>query len=208
MRSHRIVAVAAAVGAVVVLSWSATPGAQGRGRANATASEPTPKLADGTVNLGRVAGEKGYWNTPYITNMGARVIDPSTGKPFPLVEPAGARGGRGGRGSDVNPVGGGEGGGGGGRGGAAAEPFVPFQPWAAAVYNYNTLNNVLHTQAAFNDHVLKTDDLYYELVHNVVVELTRSTIELKNLKMRSSVLRACRVLFSIALACMKQCSAE
>src|SRR5204863_3291418 len=95
VRSHRIVAVAAAVGAVVVLSWSATPRAQGRGRVNEAASQPTPKLADGTVNLGRVPGEKGYWNTPYITNMGARVIDPSTGKPFPLVEPAGARGGRG-----------------------------------------------------------------------------------------------------------------
>ncbi|HEY3044520.1 MAG TPA: hypothetical protein VGJ39_10870, partial [Vicinamibacterales bacterium] len=113
MRSHKIVSVAAAVGAVVILSWSATPGAQGRG-ANPAASLPTPKLADGTVNLGRVAGEKGYWNTPYITNMGARVIDPSTGKPFPLVQPAGARGGRGGGrgagGADVNPVGGGEGG--------------------------------------------------------------------------------------------------
>ena len=141
MRSHRIVAVAAGVGAVVVLLWSATPGAQGRGGTNPAVSQPTPKLADGTVNLGRVPGEKGYWNTPYITNMGARVIDPSTGKPFPLVQPAGARGGRGGgRGGDVNPVGGGEGGGGGGRGGAAAEPFVPFQPWAAAVYNYNSKN--------------------------------------------------------------------
>jgi len=141
VRSHRIVAVAAAVGAVVVLSWSATPGAQGRGSSNPAVSQPTPKLADGTVNLGRVPGEKGYWNTPYITNMGARVIDPSTGKPFPLVQAAGAAGGRGGRGrGDVNPVGGGEGGGGGGRGGAAAEPFVPFQPWAAAVYNYNSKN--------------------------------------------------------------------
>ena len=141
MRSHRIVAVAAAVGAVVVLSWSATPGAQGRGSSNPAVSQPTPKLADGTVNLGRVPGEKGYWNTPYITNMGARVIDPSTGKPFPLVQAAGAAGGRGGRGrGDVNPVGGGEGGGGGGRGGAAAEPFVPFQPWSAAVYNYNSKN--------------------------------------------------------------------
>ena len=141
MRSHRIVAVAAAVGAVVVLSWSATPGAQGRGSSNPAVSQPTPKLADGTVNLGRVPGEKGYWNTPYITNMGARVIDPSTGKPFPLVQAAGAAGGRGGRGrGDVNPVGGGEGGGGGGRGGVAAEPFVPFQPWAAAVYNYNSKN--------------------------------------------------------------------
>ena len=135
MRGHKIAAVAAAVGAVVVLLWSATPGAQGRG-ANPAASLPTPKLADGTVNLGRVPGEKGYWNTPYITNMGARVVDPSTGKPFPLVErtPAPARG------AGVAPTGGGEGGGGGGRGGAPAEPFVPFQPWAAAVYNYNSKN--------------------------------------------------------------------
>jgi hypothetical protein len=139
VRSHKIVAVAAAAGAVVILSWSATPGAQGRGGANPLASEPAPKLADGTVNLGRVPGEKGYWNTPYITNMGARVIDPSTGKPFPLVQkgPAPARGARG---AEIAPAGGGEGGGGGGRGGAAAEPFVPFQPWAAAVYNYNTKN--------------------------------------------------------------------
>ena len=87
MRSHRIVAVAAAAGAVVVLSWPATPGAQGRGgKPDPNVSLPAPKLADGTVNLGRVPGEKGYWNVPYITNMGARVIDPATGKPFPLVQ--------------------------------------------------------------------------------------------------------------------------
>ena len=30
---------------------------------------PTPRLADGTVNLGRVPGEKGIWNLPYIQNM-------------------------------------------------------------------------------------------------------------------------------------------
>jgi hypothetical protein len=136
MRSHKIAAAAAAIGAVVALSLSATPRAQGRNRGNTAPSLPTPKLADGTVNLGRVPGEKGYWNTPYITNMGARVIDPSTGKPFPL-----ARGGAPARGGGVAPTGGGEGGGGGGRGGAAAEPFVPFQPWAAAVYNYNSKNN-------------------------------------------------------------------
>jgi hypothetical protein len=147
VRSHQIVAVAAALGAVVALSWSATPGAQGRGgKPDPSVSMPTPKLADGTVNLGRVPGEKGYWNTPYITNMGARVIDPSTGKPFPLVPrtaPPGAPA-RGGAGAAAAPLGGGEGGGGGGRGGgrggAAAEPFVPFQPWAAAVYNYNSKN--------------------------------------------------------------------
>ena len=83
-----------------------------------------PGLPDGTVNLGRVPGEKGVWNLPYITNMGARVIDPATNKPFPLVANVGPAG---------KPVG--------GRGGAPAEPFVPFQPWAAAMYNYNTMNS-------------------------------------------------------------------
>ncbi len=75
------------------------------------------------------------------------------------------------------------------------KPVVRFfrkllQPVLKLFFNYNTLNNVLHTQAAFNDHVLKTDDLYYELVHNVVIELTRSTIELKNLKMRVEALQS------------------
>jgi hypothetical protein len=49
---------------------------QGRGRGRGPV-EPTPKLADGTVNLGRVPGEKGIWNLPYITNMANNVIDPS-----------------------------------------------------------------------------------------------------------------------------------
>ena len=37
--------------------------------------QPTPRLADGTPNLGRVPGEKGVWNVPYITNMGERIIE-------------------------------------------------------------------------------------------------------------------------------------
>src|SRR5256885_10564042 len=37
--------------------------------------QPTPRLPDGTVNLGRVPGEKGVWNVPYITNMGERVVE-------------------------------------------------------------------------------------------------------------------------------------
>src|SRR5688572_26948003 len=45
----------------------------GRGR-QAGPALPTPRLADGTVNLGRVPGEKGTWNVPYITNMGMRVV--------------------------------------------------------------------------------------------------------------------------------------
>jgi hypothetical protein len=126
VHSHKIVAVAAAIGAVVGLSWSVNSGAEAAGAqaaAETRASTPTPRLPDGKVNFGRVPGEKGVWDLPYITNMGARVVDPSTGKPFPLVQNVGPAG---------KPVG--------GRGGAPAEPFVPFQPWAAAMYNYNTIN--------------------------------------------------------------------
>ena len=107
---------------------AATPGqpseaqAPGRGRGAAAPSLPTPRLADGTVNFGRVPGEPGgIWNVPYITNMGMRVVD-DQGK------------------SLAPPQGRGGGGGGGGRGGAKAEPWVPFQPWAAALYDYNSVN--------------------------------------------------------------------
>jgi hypothetical protein len=116
---------------VVAAFWAAS--AQERGRGPAEPPQPTPRLTDGTVNLGRVAGEKGIWNVPYITNLGMRLVDDS-GKPVaPAVDPAGR--GRGGA-----PLGGGEGAAGGGRGGAKSEPWVPFQPWAAAVYDYNSVN--------------------------------------------------------------------
>lgn len=103
------------------------PTGQGRG-APAGPPQPTPRLSDGTPNLGRVPGEKGIWNVPYITNMGMRIVGPD-GK---YLVPDAGRGARGG--------GGGEGGGGGGRGGTKAEPHVPFMPWAAAVYDYNSAN--------------------------------------------------------------------
>jgi hypothetical protein len=116
---------------------AAGPAPQGRGRGPAEPPQPTPRLADGTVNFGRVSGEKGIWNVPYITNMGMRLID-DQGKP--LAPQAEGRGGRGaGRGAGA-PLGGGEGTAGGGRGGAKSEPWVPFQPWAAAVYDYNSVN--------------------------------------------------------------------
>ena len=141
----------AAVGASVLASLlAASLGAQapagqggGRGRgAQAGPPEPTPRLADGTVNFGRVAGEKGIWNVPYITNMGARVVGPDGTVP----QAAGGRRGGGGAGAagaparGAAPLGGGEGAGGGGRGGAKSEPQVPFLPWAAAVYDYNSKN--------------------------------------------------------------------
>jgi hypothetical protein len=93
----------------------------------------TPRLPDGTVNLGRVAGEKGVWNVPYIQNMGMRVIGPD-GKPVPPA-PAGR-----GRAAAAGPLGGGEGADGGGRGGSKSEPWMPWMPWSAAVYDYNSKN--------------------------------------------------------------------
>ena len=103
---------------------------RGRGAPNPLLSQPAPRLPDGTINLGRLPGEKGMWRLPYIQNMGSAQY--FVGAPQPVRGAGG--GGRGAGG------GGGGGGGGGQRGGAASEPWVPFQPWAAALYNYNSLN--------------------------------------------------------------------
>ena len=114
----------------------------GSGRGPAGPPQLTPRLADGTPNLGRVSGEKGVWNVPYITNMGERVIE-DDGKTY-IEKPPPLGGGRGrgtpaaGRGEA--PLGGGEGTTAGGRGGSKSEPQVPFQPWAAAVYDYHSKN--------------------------------------------------------------------
>jgi hypothetical protein len=117
-----------------------TASAGGRGRGMAGPPQPTPRLSDGTPNLGRVPGEKGVWNVPYITNMGQRVVE-EDGKTYAEKHPP-SFGRRGGGGRADAPLGGGEGtAGGDGRGGAKSEPQVPFQPWAAAVYDYNTKNN-------------------------------------------------------------------
>ena len=83
-----------------------------------TPPAPTPRLSDGTPNLGRVPGEKGVWNVPYIQNMADHASGRGAG-------PAG----RGGGGDD------------GGRGGSRSEPHIPFMPWAAKVYDYNSVNN-------------------------------------------------------------------
>jgi len=109
--------------------------------------EPTPRLADGTVNFGRVPGEKGVWNVPYITNMGMRLVG-EDGKPLAaLQQPAAGR--RGGTPAAGAPLGGGEGTATGGRGGAKSEPWVPFQPWAAAVYDYNSKNQSKYDPEGF-----------------------------------------------------------
>jgi hypothetical protein len=62
-------------------------------------------------------------------------------------------------------------------------------------FNPNTLNQILYNQSQFNVDLLKRDAtrrieraewnaLYYEVLHNVVLETTRMSIEVKNLKMR------------------------
>ena len=150
-RSHgRILLTTATL--VVASLWALhaqAPG--GRGRGNPAASLPTPRLADGTVNFGRVPGEKGIWQVPYITNMGDRLVDDEGKNIAPQPQRGGGgraagaggggRAGAEGRAGLGGPLGGGEGTGGGrGRGGAKSEPWVPFQPWAAAVYDYNSVN--------------------------------------------------------------------
>jgi hypothetical protein len=110
----------------------------GRGRGAGAPALPTPRLADGTVNFGRVPGEKGTYNVPYITNMADRVVTgPGSTTPVPEIVAAqqaraaaragGAGGARGG-------------GGGGGRGGSKSEPWMPWMAWSAAVYDYNSKN--------------------------------------------------------------------
>jgi hypothetical protein len=109
----------------------------GRGR-QAGPPLPTPRLPDGTVNFGRVPGEKGTWNVPYITNMAMRVVTgPGSSDLLPEIVAANtaaqaARAGGAGRA--------GGGGRGGGRGGSKSEPWMPWMPWSAAVYDYNSVN--------------------------------------------------------------------
>jgi len=100
-------------------------GGRGARGANPAASEPTPRLPDGTVNLGRTSADlDGNWDLQYIQNMADRV---------PNRPEAGARGaGRGGP-----------------RGGAASEAWIPFLPWSAAVYNYHSKNESKYDPEGF-----------------------------------------------------------
>jgi hypothetical protein len=114
------------VSAVVFIAASWTPQAR-------QDVPPTPRLPDGTVNLGRVPGEKGVWRVPYIQNMGMRLVA-SDGRPLPeilQVQAAGRAAGAGGAGD----------GDGRGRGGSKSEPWIPWMPWSAAVYDYNARNS-------------------------------------------------------------------
>jgi hypothetical protein len=147
-------------------------GGGGRG-ANAAASQPTPRLPDGTVNLGRSPGDvNGMWQLPYIQNMANQATNRpqqpaagagrggarggargggAAGAAAAPPPPAAAQGGRGGPGVAAAPDGAdaGTSGGRGLRGGAASEPWIPFLPWSAAVYNYHSKNESKYDPEGF-----------------------------------------------------------
>lgn len=79
---------------------------------------------------------------------------------------------------------------------ASDKPLVRFfrrlmRPFLKLLLNPNTLNHVLHTQAGVNRFMVTfteqrsaRDVLFYEVIHNLVVEMTRASIDVKNMKMR------------------------
>ncbi len=70
-----------------------------------------------------------------------------------------------------------------------------FAPLIKVFVNLNPLIRALHIQSRLNADNATRHQLYYELIHNLVVETTRLGIEVKNLKMRVESLDA-RVDFS------------
>jgi hypothetical protein len=70
-----------------------------------------------------------------------------------------------------------------------------LRPVLKLFFNPNPLIHVLHTQSQINDLNTSRHQLYYELIHNLVVETTRLGIEVKNLRMRVESMDA-RVDFS------------
>src|SRR3954463_7110546 len=68
-------------------------------------------------------------------------------------------------------------------------PIVRFirrmlRPILKLFFNPNPLIEALHIQAELNTTSLRHQDLQQELIHNLVLEITRMGIEVKNLKMR------------------------
>src|SRR5205823_1544112 len=63
-----------------------------------------------------------------------------------------------------------------------------LNPILKLFFNPNPLIQALHIQSQLNTYYAErrrmTDELYYELIHNLVVEMTKLGIETKNLKMR------------------------
>jgi hypothetical protein len=71
----------------------------------------------------------------------------------------------------------------------SSRPFLAFirkllRPILKLFFNPNPLIEALHIQSRLNDSYNQSEALYYELIHNLVLETTRLGIEVKNLKMR------------------------
>jgi hypothetical protein len=59
-----------------------------------------------------------------------------------------------------------------------------LRPILLMFFNPNVVTNALHMQSKLNAQQAALEPLYYEVIHNLVLETTRLGIEVKNLKMR------------------------
>src|SRR5215468_3549044 len=59
-----------------------------------------------------------------------------------------------------------------------------LNPVLKLFFNPNPMIEALHIQSGLNDSYNRSEALYYELVHNLVLETTRLGLEVKSLKMR------------------------
>ena len=59
-----------------------------------------------------------------------------------------------------------------------------LNPILKLFFNPTPVVEALHIQSRLNDTYNQAESLYYELIHNLVLETTRLSIEVKNLKMR------------------------
>ena len=71
----------------------------------------------------------------------------------------------------------------------SSRPFLQairklLRPILKLFFNPNPLIEALHIQSQLNESYNRAESLYYELIHNLVLEATRLSIEVKNLKMR------------------------
>jgi hypothetical protein len=72
---------------------------------------------------------------------------------------------------------------------ASNKPLVAFvrrllRPLLKLFFSPTQLVTVLHLQSRINRHLLEHDALFYEVVHNLVVEMTRTSIDVKTIQMR------------------------
>jgi hypothetical protein len=72
---------------------------------------------------------------------------------------------------------------------SSQKPVVAFVrrlllPVLKLFFSPNQLITALHLQSRINRHLLEHDALFYEVVHNLVVEMTRTSINVKNVQMR------------------------